>query len=113
VPDGGGEPDTNQAWMVRAGLTAEWTPTISSSLDASYTDVDSDADVLDYNFWAVAANVVWEPVPGLIMGPEIAYNNIDGDGDDDDDDDIDIDDDDDDDDGDDVWSVMFRIQRDF
>jgi hypothetical protein len=110
VPDGSGEPDTNQAWMVRAGLTAEWTPTISSSLDASYTDVDSDADVLDYNFWAVAANVVWEPVPGLIMGPEIAYNNIDGDSDDDDDDDFD---DDDDDDGDDVWSVMFRIQRDF
>jgi len=110
VPDSGGEPDTNQAWMVRAGLTAEFTPTVGASIDASYTDVDSDADALDYNFWAVAANVVWEPVPGLIMGPEVAYNNIDGDSDDDDDD---FDDDDDDDDGDDVWSVMFRIQRDF
>ena len=108
VPDAGGEPDTNQAWMVRAGITAEFTPTVRASLDGSYTDVDSDADVLDYNFWAVAANVVWEPVDGLIMGPEVAYNNIDGDSDDDDD----IGDDDDDD-GDDVWSVLFRIQRDF
>jgi hypothetical protein len=96
--------------MVRAGLRAEFTPTLSAYLDASFTDVDSEADVLDYNFWGVAATLVWEPVDGLIMGPEVAYNNIDFDDDDDDDDLID---DDDDDDGNDIWKVMFRIQRDF
>jgi hypothetical protein len=108
VPDEGGEPDTNEAWMVRAGLRAEFTPTLSAYLDGSYTDVDSEADVLDYNFWGVAATLVWEPVDGLIMGPEVAYNNIDFD----DDDEL-VDDDDDDDDGNDIWKVMFRIQRDF
>jgi hypothetical protein len=108
-PDASGEPDTNEAWMVRAGLRAEFTPTLSAYLDASFTDVDSEADVLDYNFWGVAATLVWEPVDGLIMGPEVAYNNIDFDDDDDDD----LIDDDDDDDGNDIWKVMFRIQRDF
>ncbi len=104
-PDDGGEADGNEAWMVRAGLTAEFTPTLSSSLDGSFTDVDSENDGFpDYQFWAIAANLVWEPVSGLIMGPEVAYQNLDFDNDDDEDDDSSEED---------LWKVMFRIQRDF
>jgi len=106
--DDDGDAETNQAWMVRAGLRAEFTPTLSAYLDGSYTDVDSEIDGFDYTFWGATATLVWEPVDGLIMGPEIAYNSLDGDGDDDGGDE-------DDEDGDDLdfWKVMFRIQRDF
>jgi hypothetical protein len=114
--DADGDGETNEAWMVRAGLRAEFTPTLSAYLDGSYTDVDSEVDAFDYQFWGATATLVWEPVNGLIMGPEIAYNDLDFDEDDEDDDDDDddiFDDDDDDDDGNDIWKVMFRIQRDF
>jgi hypothetical protein len=97
--DDDGDGETNEAWMVRAGLRAEFTPTLSAYLDGSYTDVDSVADAGDYQFWAVAATLVWEPVSGLIMGPEVAYNDLDFD--EDTGDDVDL------------WKVMFRIQRDF
>jgi hypothetical protein len=99
VPDADGNAQTNEAWMIRAGLRAEFTPTLSAYLDGSYTDVDSDADILDYQFWGATATLVWEPVSGLIMGPEIAYNDLDFD--EDEGDDVDL------------WKVMFRIQRDF
>jgi hypothetical protein len=95
--------DTNQAWAVRGGIGIKFTPTLSSSIDASYTSVDED-DIAafdeDYNFSAIAANLVWSPAPGLIMGPEVAYNRYDADGAAAG---VDFD----------AWGVMFRIQRDF
>lgn len=96
--------DTNSAWSVRAGIGADFSPTLSGFLDASYTDIDDENDTLgtsvgDYSFWSVAANLVYSPVSGLIMGPEIAYSSSD---------DIDVFNG-----SDDVWGVMFRIQRDF
>jgi hypothetical protein len=97
--DGPSGEDTNQAWAIRGGIGIEFTPTLSSYIDASYTAVDDDAGDDDYDFWAVAANLIWSPVPGLIMGPEVAYSSIDFDDGDDDEAD--------------VWSAMFRIQRDF
>jgi hypothetical protein len=115
-PDG--DNDTNTAWMVRGGIQAGFTDTVSANIDASYTNVDRGGDDDDddgafdafdddsYDVWAVAANVVWTPVSGLSMGPEVAYRNIDFDLGDDDLDDADE--------GDfDVWGVMFRVNRDF
>jgi hypothetical protein len=91
--------DTNNAWMIRAGLTGKFSPTVSAHLDGSFTSVnDEGASDNDYDLWAVAANVVWEPVSGLQIGPEVAYNNIDFDGPADNSD---------------IWSLMWRIQRDF
>jgi opacity protein-like surface antigen len=120
-----GDSDTNSAFGIRAGLSAGFTDSITANLDASYTrvmggdddddgdgdgDGDGDSDLFnpDYDFIGVAANVVYSPVEGLIMGPEVAYNHINFDNDDDDGAD-------DDDDGgeDDIFGVMFRIQRDF
>lgn len=101
------ESDTNSAFGVRAGVSADFTDTVSAFVDGSYTDVESDVST-DYQFYGVAANVIFRPVEGLIMGPEIAYNHISGDEDDDDDDGDDSDGGEDD-----VFGVMFRIQRDF
>jgi hypothetical protein len=90
--------DTNQAWSVRGGIGIEVTPTLNSFIDASFTTVDDDAGDGDYDYWAIAADLQWTPVSGLMMGPEIAYSSLefdDGDGDVEE------------------WGVMFRIQRDF
>ena len=108
--------ETNTAWNIRAGVSAALTPTLTGQVDASYTDVDAGDDDDDddddggYEFWGAKATLIWSPVSGLIMGPEVAYNHIDCDGDgceavagDEDDDDQE----------DDVWGVMWRIQRDF
>jgi len=107
---------TNNGWSIRAGVKTAFTPTVSWTVDGSYTDMndetdDDDASDDSYRFWVAKTALIWNPVPGLIMGPEVAYANIDFDGDDDDDDD----DDDLDVEGesDDVWGVMWRIQRDF
>jgi len=92
-----GDVHTTKAWTVRAGLSAGFTDTLSANLDGSYTDIDGDSDSNDIQIWSVAGNVVWSPVSGLIMGPEVAYSNLDSDDGDDDN----------------VWGVMWRIQRDF
>jgi hypothetical protein len=101
-PDGS---DTNQAWAIRGGVSADLSKTLAAYVDASWTTVETDSGALDYDFWAVAADLQWTPVSGLLMGPEIAYTSLQPDGDDDDGDD---------DDGDlEEWGLMFRIQRDF
>jgi hypothetical protein len=94
-----GGDDTNSAWAVRGGIGADFTPTLSAFVDASYTDIDDDNGTPgDYSFWAVAGNLIFSPVSGLIMGPEIAYTKADANiynG------------------SDHLWGVMWRIQRDF
>jgi hypothetical protein len=118
--DGPGDDDleANEAWMVRAGVRAGITETVDASVSGSFThveqgDLDNDGvgdgvrvvDDLEYDFWAVNANLRWKPVEGLYMGPEVAYQTIDrqgspayGDGDEDEND---------------VIGVMFRLQRSF
>jgi hypothetical protein len=93
--------ELNTAWNVRAGLNADFTDTIGASIDASYTSVE-EADVDEYDFWGVMGTLYYTPVSGLLIGAEVAYNNIDADGDDAGDE---FDDD--------VWGVMLRVQRTF
>jgi len=106
--------DTNTAWSVRAGLTLGWTPTLTSYIDVSYTNVDAndsatvdaagDSIHADYDMWAVVGNIVWTPVKGLSMGPEIGWQqgpHFEHADHSDHSDDLDR------------WGVMFRMQRDF
>jgi hypothetical protein len=101
--------DTNTAWSIRAGLTLGWTPTLTSYIDVSYTNVDlhgnNDHDTThnfgDYDMFAVVGNLVWTPVKGLSMGPEIGWQQgpqFDHAGDANNND---------------RYGVMFRMQRDF
>jgi len=94
--------DLNTAWNVRAGLNADFTDTIGASIDASYTHVEEADDFDEYDLWGVAGTIYYTPVSGLLIGAEVAYNNIDIDSE------IDADDDQDD-----IWGVMVRVQRTF
>jgi opacity protein-like surface antigen len=90
--------DTNQAWNVRAGLLAPLTERVSAWLDGSYTHAEDDANDESYDFWAFVLGASYAPTASLMMGPEVAYNNMNGD--------------DPGEDGD-IWGVMWRIESSF
>jgi hypothetical protein len=95
-PDGS---DTNQAWAIRGGVFANFTPTLQGLLDASYTDVfKTHQENRNYTEWDIAADLVWSPASGLSMGPEVSYRDLASDDDSEDQK---------------AWSVAFRVQRDF
>ena len=99
--DGPTGDDTNESWAVRGGLkgplAANWTGWIGASYIHAEEHSASNDD--EYDFLAVLAGASWEPVSGLIMGPEVAYNSFDGD--DSATEDYDL------------WSIMWRVQRSF
>jgi opacity protein-like surface antigen len=90
--------DLNTAWIIKAGVQADFTETIAASLDASYTSVEEADDFDSYNWWGVAGTLYYTPVSGLLIGAEVAYNNLEVDDADEDAD---------------VWGVMLRVQRTF
>lgn len=94
--------DLNKAWNVRAGLVADLTSKLKAGIDGSYTHVEENDEWDEYEFWTVAGTLYYTPVSGLLFGAEVAYNNIDYNSE------FDPDDFDDD-----VWGVMFRVQRTF
>ena len=65
------------AWSIGAGLTHNWTKTVSTSLEASYAKHDAFSDVNDYTQLDLQGNVVWAPVSGLTIGAELEYRKID------------------------------------
>ena len=99
-----GNPDADienaRAWQVAAGIRHYWTPELRQNLFGSYGRIDYDAafGLADSREWRVGTNLLWSPVSGLNIGPEVLYANTDVSGA-----------------GgrDDRWEARFRVQRDF
>lgn len=72
-----GDIDLTTAWAIGAGFTHYWVPELSSSVSASYIDVDHKNGVQDVDEWNVQGNLVWHPVAGLDIGAEVEYFNND------------------------------------
>ena len=72
-------------WAVWGGLGYSFSDTLAANLQLAYTDSE---------VFAAAANVKWNPVPGLLIQPEVTYTNWDS-----------IDED--------QWNGMVRFQRTF
>ena len=87
--------DTNTAWMVRGGVLAPFGTTVTGWANGSFTHAEDDVNDDSYDFWAFAVGAAWAPNSAIAMGPEVAYNNIDGD--------------DPGEDGD-VWGAMWRVE---
>jgi hypothetical protein len=104
--DGPTGDDQNTAWEVRAGIIGPlFNPNLTVWLDGSFVSVEGD-DGDEYESWAVKTGARWEPVPGLGMGPEFVYVNLDANevanpG-------FNLEQDDYE-----VWGAMWRIQRNF
>ena len=78
IVPGGWSINQTSAWSVAAGLTHNWTKTVSTSLEASYAKFDMpDTDVRDFAQIDVQGNVVWKPVSGLSIGAEVEYRKVD------------------------------------
>lgn len=70
--------ELSSVWSVSGGVIADWTPTLSSALQAGYLSYQNDAVAgLDYTQWSVQGNLVWSPVAGFVLGPEIEYQYYD------------------------------------
>jgi hypothetical protein len=79
----GGGLRLTKAWGVTAGLQHFWTPTLSSTLFGSYAQVDVANQPLlftdtlrDFNLWTLGVNTIWQPVRGLNIGLEAAYQRV-------------------------------------
>jgi hypothetical protein len=99
--------DTSQAWNVRAAVEGPlFNPNLNVWLEGSWTEVDNGLPVigefLDYHFAAIQVGAAYTLVPGLTVGPEFAWNQIEYDNDF-----VDAFT------GSDVWGAMWRVQRSF
>ena len=65
------------SWSVGAGLTHNWTKTLSSSIGASYASFDAYLSANDFKQVDVQGNLVWSPVKGLAIGAELEYRRVD------------------------------------
>lgn len=99
--DGPTADDTNESWAARGGLKGPLAANWTGWIGASYIHVEEHDNTEEYDFLAVLAGASWEPVSGLIMGPEVAYNSYDGTDGAGAVDDYDL------------WSIMWRVQRSF
>jgi len=78
VYDVDGEIDTTRGWSVAGGLRHYWTPEIRQNVFGSYARVEYGAGIgpdADFSEWRVGTNVIWSPVSGLDIGPEVIYVN--------------------------------------
>jgi hypothetical protein len=64
-------------YLVGAGITHFWTPTISQQLFGSWQGVRyaSVTGLPSYNIWSVGTQVTWSPIAGLRFIGEVQYNN--------------------------------------
>ncbi|WP_306141023.1 porin [Roseibium sp. MMSF_3412] len=73
----GNSTETTRTWNVFGGVSLDLTNTIELNVEGGYHNVDAATSAYDFTQWSVTSNLVWEPVPGFIMGPEIQYRDLD------------------------------------
>jgi hypothetical protein len=94
-----GSIETVEAWTIRADFRHFWTPSLRSTVFGGYTSVDVpavcgnaactpgayitnggtnySASARDFNIWQVGLNTTWSPVRNLDIGVEVLYTNLD------------------------------------
>ena len=68
---------TSTGWGVAAGITHNWTPTVSTSLTGTYASQDAFGVNNDLDAWSVHGQVAWAPISGFVTGVEVEYLNRD------------------------------------
>lgn len=71
--------DTNRAFGIRSGATAQLNSATEAWLDGSFTWVGDHAGNGEYNYWAVVGGAAWTlPKSAVKIGPEFAYARMTG-----------------------------------
>ncbi|MBG6162211.1 hypothetical protein IWQ54_001867 [Labrenzia sp. EL_195] len=73
----GNSTETTKTWNVFGGVSLGLTETVELNVEGGYHNVDAGTSAYDFRQWSVTSNLVWEPVSGLIIGPELQYRDID------------------------------------
>lgn len=75
-----GPRDLTEGFNVNAGFQHNWSPNWSSSISASYADIDYGRPIngfnADWNLVTVAGQTIWTPVKGLNIGLEVVYSDF-------------------------------------
>jgi len=69
--------DITKTWGILGGVNLGLTPTIQANVEGGYFEVDGGTSAFDFTQIDASANVVWEPVSGLEIGPELQYRDLD------------------------------------
>jgi hypothetical protein len=69
--------ETTKTLNIFGGVTLGVTDTVQVNVEGGYHDVDGGTSAYDFTQWDATANVVWEPVSGFLIGPELQYRDID------------------------------------
>jgi len=72
-----GDVDTTQTWGILGGINLGLTPTIQANVEGGYFEVYGGTSAFDFTQIDASANLVWEPVSGFEIGPEIQYRDLD------------------------------------
>ena len=72
----GSSTETTRTWNLFGGLNLGLTETLQTNIEGGYHSVDGGTSAYDFTQWDATANVVWQPVNGFIMGPEVQYREV-------------------------------------
>jgi hypothetical protein len=73
----GNSTETTRTFNIFGGVNLGLTDTVTLYVEGGYHNVDAGTNAYDFTQWSLTANPVWEPVPGLELGPEIQYRDLD------------------------------------
>ncbi|EAV43516.1 ATP/GTP-binding site motif A (P-loop):Porin, alpha proteobacteria type [Stappia aggregata IAM 12614] len=73
----GNSAETTKTLNIFGGVRLGLTDTVTANVEGGYHNADGGTTAYDFTQWSATANVVWEPVPGFIMGPELQYRDLD------------------------------------
>lgn len=69
--------DTTRTFNIFGGVSLNMTDTVTTNLQGGYHQVEGGTAAYDFTQWDASANVVWSPVSGLEIGPELQYRDVD------------------------------------
>ncbi len=73
----GSDTETSKTLNIFGGVSLGLTNTVQMNVDGGYHTVEGGTDAYDFTQWDATANLVWEPVSGFLMGPEVQYRDVD------------------------------------
>jgi len=101
--DGPSGDEQNESWAVRAGISGPLFSNFDAWIDGNFVHAEENGGEDEYDWWGIIAGVRYTAAPGLQMGPEFAYNELDAT-------DTVVDDETDDYQ---LWAFQWRVQRSF
>jgi len=73
----GNSTETTKTLNIFGGVSLGVTDGIEVNIEGGYHNVDAAISAFDFTQWSATSSVIWSPVSGFEIGPEIQYRDID------------------------------------